>query len=55
MTYTPDPNDTQLFDLYYQMCRIEFFAAVTAIASAFIVGILLWNLIIRAKNEKRIW
>lgn len=55
MTYTPDPNAIELFDLYYQMCRVEFFAAVTAIASAFIVGILIWNLIVRAKNETRIW
>jgi hypothetical protein len=55
MTYTPDPNDIQLFDVYYQMCRVEFFSAVMAIATAFIVGILIWNLIVKAKNEKTIW
>jgi hypothetical protein len=55
MNYIPDPNTIQLFDLYYEMCRIEFLVTVVAISVSFITGILIWNLIVRAKNEKRIW
>lgn len=55
MTYTPDLENIQLFDIYYELCRIEFFACVCAVALSFITGLLIWNLIIKAKNEKRIW
>lgn len=48
MNYVPDPNDIQLFDLYYEMCRIEFLTTVIAISVSFITGILIWNLIVRA-------
>jgi len=55
MTYTPDPNDIQNFDIYYELSRIEFFVCVCAIALSFITGLLIWFLIVKAKNEKRIW
>lgn len=55
MIYTPDPNNIQNFDLYYELCRIEFFVCICAIALSFITGMLIWFLIIKAKNEKHIW
>ena len=53
MTYTPDPENIELFDIYYELSRIEFFACVCAIALSFITGLLIWHLIVKAKNEKQ--
>jgi hypothetical protein len=55
MNYIPDPNAIELLDVYYELCRIEFIGTVAAISTAFMTGILIWSLVIRAKNEKTIW
>jgi len=55
MIETFDPNSLQTVDVYNVLTAIEFMATVCAIALAFIVGMMIWFLIMGAKNEKRIW
>ena len=51
MMYTPDPNDIQNFDIYYELSRIEFFVCVCTIALSFITGLLIWNLILSFEDD----
>lgn len=50
-----DPNNIGFNELFYSLNRIEFLAAVSAFVLCMVFGVLIWFLVVLAKNEKSIW